>query len=88
MNGSFAVRIDDIPCRQIILLIGVNLFALTTLDSQQLGVNPLLVYLGNLKTQNLDLTTLLLFPAVHMLLNCTVPGGETLNKQNPGLLCC
>lgn len=76
------------PHRQIMLFIAVNLFELTTLDSEQLGVHPPLVYLGSLKTPNLDLTILLLHPAVHMLLNCTVPGGETLNKQKPGLLCC
>lgn len=70
------------------LFIAVNLFELTTLDSEQLGVHLPFVYLGNLKTPNLDLTILLLHRAVHMLLNCTVPGGETLNKQKPGLLCC
>lgn len=87
MNGSFAIKANETPHGQIILLIGGNSFELTR-DSGQLGVNPPLVYLNNLKPQNSDLTILLLYPAVHMLLNCTVPGGKTLNKQNPGLLCC
>lgn len=88
MNDSFSVKAGGTPRRQIMLLIGDSFFELTIRDIGQLGVHPPLVYLGTLKTQNPDLTILLLYPAVYMLLNCTVPGGETLNKQNPGLLCC
>lgn len=32
MNGSFAMRANDIPYRKTIVFIGVNLFELTTLD--------------------------------------------------------
>lgn len=68
MNGSFVI-VNETPQRQMAWLIGGNLFEVTTPDSGQLGVNPLWFILSNLKPQNSGLTILLLYPAVHMLLN-------------------